>query len=126
MASLSSRIYNRFLTGGILALRPDHIRVANGYSNKFFGWGAEDDDFTLRMFSNQMCIMRPGDGDKSNAPPFIMLAHQASKQNSNRLKLLSDSMDNAFTDGLNNIESVSVIKKNATFKTFTYLLVSVL
>ena len=86
MASLSSRIYNRFLTGGILALRPDHIRVANGYSNKFFGWGAEDDDFTLRMFSNQMCIMRPGDGDKSNAPPFIMLAHQASNQNSQSIE----------------------------------------
>jgi len=31
--------YNRFLTGGILSLRPQHFIEANGFSNRYFGWG---------------------------------------------------------------------------------------
>jgi hypothetical protein len=35
------RVYNQFLTGGILSLRLDHFRDANGFSNEYVGWGAE-------------------------------------------------------------------------------------
>jgi hypothetical protein len=31
----------RFLTGGVLALRPEHYQQVNGYSNEYFGWGGE-------------------------------------------------------------------------------------
>jgi hypothetical protein len=31
----------RFLTGGVLALRPSHYQIINGYSNEYFGWGGE-------------------------------------------------------------------------------------
>lgn len=37
------RLYNQFLTGGILSLRPQHFVTANGFSNGFSGWGGEDD-----------------------------------------------------------------------------------
>ena len=36
-----SRVYNKFLTGGILSLRPAHFINSNGFSNMYFGWGAE-------------------------------------------------------------------------------------
>ena len=32
------RLYNQFLTGGVLSLRPHHIIAANGYSNFYFGY----------------------------------------------------------------------------------------
>ena len=36
------------LIGGVCALRTDHFKKINGYSNMFFGWGGEDDDFYRR------------------------------------------------------------------------------
>lgn len=37
------RVYNKFLTGGIISLRPQHFITANGFSSRYSGWGAEDD-----------------------------------------------------------------------------------
>ena len=37
MKTRQTRLYNQFLTGGVLSLRPQHILVANGYSNEYFG-----------------------------------------------------------------------------------------
>lgn len=37
----TEREYNQFLTGGILSLRVGHFADVNGFSNKYFGWGAE-------------------------------------------------------------------------------------
>ena len=34
--------------GGVSALRTDHFKMINGFSNKFFGWGGEDDDLFSR------------------------------------------------------------------------------
>jgi hypothetical protein len=36
------QVYNQFLTGGILSLRLGHFTAVNGFSNEYFGWGAED------------------------------------------------------------------------------------
>lgn len=41
LARKESRVYNRFLTGGILSLRPGHFHASNGFSNMYNGWGAE-------------------------------------------------------------------------------------
>jgi hypothetical protein len=38
----TDQIYSLFLTGGILSLRPGHFLDVNGFSNEYFGWGAED------------------------------------------------------------------------------------
>ena len=36
------------LVGGVLNLRKDHLLAVNGYSNEYWGWGAEDDDMSYR------------------------------------------------------------------------------
>ena len=36
------------LVGGVLALSSDQLNNVNGYSNLYWGWGAEDDDMSLR------------------------------------------------------------------------------
>ncbi|XP_061645771.1 beta-1,4-galactosyltransferase 3-like isoform X2 [Phyllopteryx taeniolatus] len=47
------------LFGGAVALTPDQFRKANGFSNKFWGWGGEDDDFGNRVALSGMKIVRP-------------------------------------------------------------------
>jgi len=35
--------------GGALLLQIEHYKRINGYSNKYFGWGQEDDDMYERV-----------------------------------------------------------------------------
>lgn len=50
--------YKKFV-GGILLVTNDHFRLTNGLSNKFWGWGREDDEYYLRMMENNLEIRRP-------------------------------------------------------------------
>ncbi len=34
--------------GGATAVKPGQMEAANGFSNSFFGWGGEDNDFFNR------------------------------------------------------------------------------
>ena len=46
--SMLCRLPYADLFGGVTALRLEHLSKVNGYSNKFFGWGGEDDDLSAR------------------------------------------------------------------------------
>ena len=37
-----------YLIGGALAMRPAAYAAVNGFSNRFWGWGGEDDDLFFR------------------------------------------------------------------------------
>jgi N-terminal region of glycosyl transferase group 7/N-terminal domain of galactosyltransferase len=42
--------------GGAITLRREHFQEANGFSNEYWGWGKEDDDFLFRLwFSGRVC-----------------------------------------------------------------------
>ena len=47
------------LVGGIQAIAREHYIKINGYSNKFYGWGGEDDDLYERMASKGLKLRRP-------------------------------------------------------------------
>lgn len=36
--------------GGVISILGQHFKEINGFSNRFFGWGAEDDDLLMRYF----------------------------------------------------------------------------
>lgn len=50
--------YNKFI-GGILILTLFDYQLVNGMSNKYWGWGLEDDEFYLRIVQKNLKINRP-------------------------------------------------------------------
>jgi hypothetical protein len=43
--------------GGAISVRCDHFSACNGFSNEYWGWGKEDDDFLFRLlFSGRVCF----------------------------------------------------------------------
>ncbi|GFN80592.1 beta-1,4-galactosyltransferase 7 [Plakobranchus ocellatus] len=51
--------YETFV-GGILLLQSVHFEKLNGLSNKYWGWGREDDEFFVRMKKAGLKLSRPG------------------------------------------------------------------
>ena len=49
-------LHSSSFTGGVLLLRPELFRAVNGFSNAFWGWGHEDNEFYLRL---RACGLRP-------------------------------------------------------------------
>jgi beta-1,4-galactosyltransferase 1 len=47
------------LVGGVLALNRYHLNRTNGFSNLYWGWGAEDDDMSMRIIDSGFKITRP-------------------------------------------------------------------
>ncbi|XP_053575801.1 beta-1,4-galactosyltransferase 7 isoform X1 [Bombina bombina] len=45
--------------GGILLLTKQHYEMCNGMSNRFWGWGREDDEFYRRIKSSGLKLLRP-------------------------------------------------------------------
>jgi xylosylprotein 4-beta-galactosyltransferase len=45
--------------GGILLMTNQHFEMVNGFSNRYFGWGLEDDEFYTRVKSAKLQIARP-------------------------------------------------------------------
>ncbi|KAJ8316961.1 hypothetical protein KUTeg_004865 [Tegillarca granosa] len=48
------RNHYKSFVGGILIIRNEHFKELNGFSNRYWGWGAEDDDFGIRMRTKRL------------------------------------------------------------------------
>ena len=46
------------MTGGALAIRSDQFSILNGFSNQFYGWGGEDDEFHRRLVDHDLLPLR--------------------------------------------------------------------
>ena len=44
--------------GGVSAISVEHFKLVNGFSNQFWGWGAEDDDMAKRLRINSLNVTR--------------------------------------------------------------------
>lgn len=53
--------------GGIISLSVKSFENLNGFSNNYWGWGKEDDDFHLRIFKRNMTIIKPKIEDLGSA-----------------------------------------------------------
>ena len=47
------RLAYKTLFGGVEGFWSDHYRLINGFPNRFWGWGGEDDDLYVRYVARQ-------------------------------------------------------------------------
>nr|XP_022314109.1 beta-1,4-galactosyltransferase 4-like isoform X2 [Crassostrea virginica] len=88
--------------GGVSSMSTEQFTTINGYSNLFFGWGGEDDDFYNRVVSNNMTISR----DNSSIARYTMLPHKKAPINPFRMDVLNSGTKrpNQAVDGLNSLQ----------------------
>ena len=69
--------------GGVTALTRQHFELVNGFSNKFWGWGGEDDDMFNRVHDHGLPIARLNEEGY-----YKMARHEPEVKNPKRGKLL--------------------------------------
>lgn len=56
---LHPRYHYSTFVGGILLIKREHFIQVNGMSNKYWGWGLEDDEFYVRLKEAGLTVIRP-------------------------------------------------------------------
>lgn len=56
---LHPKYHYQTFVGGILLIRCEHFEKVNGMSNRYWGWGLEDDEFYVRLKDAKFKISRP-------------------------------------------------------------------
>lgn len=56
---LHPRYHYPTFVGGILLIKREHFTQVNGMSNKYWGWGLEDDEFYVRLKEAGFVVTRP-------------------------------------------------------------------
>ncbi|XP_017793390.1 PREDICTED: LOW QUALITY PROTEIN: beta-1,4-galactosyltransferase 7 [Habropoda laboriosa] len=56
---LHPRYHYPTFVGGILLIKREHFMQVNGMSNKYWGWGLEDDEFYVRLKEAGLTVIRP-------------------------------------------------------------------
>lgn len=104
----------------------DFVRV-NGFSNDYWGWGSEDDDFSRRMSHRNMTLVRSTDLDPSaiEYSTYRTLYHPKEKENADRGEVFHRKAvpHEMLTDGLFNL--LSFIQRKTVATTLYYTHVSV-
>ncbi|XP_062584756.1 beta-1,4-galactosyltransferase 1-like [Saccostrea cucullata] len=104
--------------GGVSAMTKDQILFVNGFSNKFSGWGGEDDDLYNRLIFHNMTVLR----SMPDVSRYIMLKHDQSPPNAERFKLLRTGMERVMQDGIKNLKYK--ISNRTDYLLFTYINIS--
>ncbi|XP_025203592.1 beta-1,4-galactosyltransferase 4-like [Melanaphis sacchari] len=102
--------------GGVTSMNRTHFKLINGFSNIFWGWGAEDDDLFNRVKAHKLNYTRcPHDFGH-----YHSLSHDIQEKNKERQKYLELGYLRYNTDGLNSLNyQVKALKK---LPLFTYIL----
>ncbi|KAI8520898.1 lactose synthase [Branchiostoma belcheri] len=117
--TLKYRLPYEDIFGGVVALTTDQFRRVNGFSNLYWGWGAEDDDMSRRTVTCvHMCAIRVRmTGWKIVRPPvsiarFRMIPHKKRRASAAKDRVYDHIVSNFTADGLNSLEYelVSVYK----------------
>ncbi|XP_037513474.1 beta-1,4-N-acetylgalactosaminyltransferase bre-4 isoform X1 [Rhipicephalus sanguineus] len=95
-----SAVYYNYFFGGVSAVTKEQMLRVNGYSNKYWGWGAEDDDMSYRLQKYGYKIFRR----PQTVARYATLAHVKSKPSDQRMGLLKNWASRITTDGLNSLK----------------------
>jgi len=107
------------LFGGAVAIVREQFEAINGFSNVFYGWGGEDDDFLNRIVSRDFNICR----FEPAVARYYMLSHKKEAPSQSRLENLHSGKDRFSSDGLNSLKYE--LKQMTYKKLYTWYLVDV-
>ena len=96
---LINRLPYQTIFGGVSAMTRTQFQKVNGFSNKFWGWGGEDDDMSNRIRHYGYYICRY----PVNVARYKMLTHQKQPANPKRFALWNTGKKRFKTDGLNSL-----------------------
>lgn len=100
------RYHYKTFVGGILLITIHHFRKANGMSNKYWGWGMEDDEFYARIKRIGLNVTRPTNIDTGVDNTFRHI-HDRFRRKRDTAKLFNQREVNRkldMTSGLSSIE----------------------
>ncbi|KAK7485979.1 hypothetical protein BaRGS_00022731 [Batillaria attramentaria] len=110
-------------TEAVVSLKKEHFSMVNGYSNLYFGWGAEDDDFANRLTADGLLKVT---SPSPHIGRYRMFAHGADPGNDRNplgMRLFAKWKARQNTDGLNSLQYE--VKKVEFRPGYTWMLVSV-
>nr|CAB3224888.1 b4Gal-T beta-1,4-galactosyltransferase [Phallusia mammillata] len=91
------------LFGGVIAMTTSQFEQVNGYSNEYWGWGAEDDDMYVRILHSCLGLERAN----YDVARYRMVYHPSDKNNRvnpYRYTLLVGAAERQRQDGLSNLK----------------------
>ncbi|XP_046671772.1 beta-1,4-N-acetylgalactosaminyltransferase bre-4-like [Homalodisca vitripennis] len=91
-----------WIFGGAISILKNQFVSVNGFSNKFYGWGGEDDDFYNRVTHNGTTICR----FEPEVSKYIMLPHKKEVPNEDRYYYLTTGGRRFDSDGLNSLKYI--------------------
>lgn len=106
--------------GGMIIINKENYIKSNGHSNKYWGWGLIDDDFSIRLNKSNIGLWRVDNYKNKNY--FVSLKTNTDRSEDNlqtkknieyAMKLISDEIDYK-KDGINDIKFniINTIKNN--------------
>ncbi|KAF1740668.1 hypothetical protein MXB_3842, partial [Myxobolus squamalis] len=99
--------------GGVTSISTYHYMAVNGFSNIFWGWGGEDDDFYERLLFNKIELMRvnPCLGQYK----FIKIQHTSQYRYDNIANFILKSVKERMKyDGVNNVRYKEIYALNTS------------
>ncbi|CAH0589188.1 unnamed protein product [Chrysodeixis includens] len=109
----------RLIFGGVTSITPKQYKTVNGYSNLYWNWGAEDDDFYYRLQSRNYTVARYN----SSIARYASLLHKPGTIGNERSLLLMISKLRARKEGL--VSTKYKLIKVTKEKLFTHILADV-
>ncbi|XP_066919813.1 beta-1,4-N-acetylgalactosaminyltransferase bre-4-like isoform X2 [Clytia hemisphaerica] len=96
------RLLYQELFGGIEMFTRDHFELINGFSNSFWGWGAEDDNLYRRLAWKGLTLWRPS----VHRARYKMIKHDNAEVDakSDRFDIRKESYKHFATDGLSSLK----------------------
>ena len=109
--------------GGVTGFKPEQFEKVNGFSNRYFGWGGEDDDMYLRITDAPLEIIR----NPREVARYKVIPHERDQGNiqPDRRAMLHRLEQDRYSDsdGLNTLQYV--FRDRRLYPLYTWLLVDI-
>jgi len=121
VGTMSYKLPYAGIFGGVTALSKSQFTKVNGYPNRYFGWGGEDDDMHNRVVTKKLKIIRY----PINIARYTMIKHKKDKDlNKKRFAMIKQTARTQDKDGLNTLSyKLYELKKVEKKKLYTNFLV---